>query len=236
MKALKWLAILGALALAVVLVGVVAWPVLAQDDGPLEQWARGRMMGGWRGGMTGNNGIGATAAYSGTTPCGGAYQGCQMMGSYVPTTTKPYSGTFGCGGFGQGCGGLGMMGGDLEGMTALREWMLQTGGMHTFVLGGWADALGMTPDELNAQLTAGKTPAQLVQEQGLSQEQLAAAMQSAMRAGLDKAVADGVLTREQADLMLGQMAEGYGRMAGRMGGAGGFGRGGCRGHFAPPSK
>jgi len=161
-----------------------------------------------------------------------------------------------------GNGGYGMMGGSAgmppalapgagvgnfaqngDGYASLRvnnmhQWMTTNGGMHTLVWNGLADALNLTPDGLNEQLASGKTLTQIAEAQGVSQEQLAAALETSVKAGLDKAVADGVLTQVQADQMLGHMAGNYAWMISQMGaGAGaGFGPGGCHGNFVPPSN
>jgi len=133
-------------------------------------------------------------------------------------------------------------------MSAMHNWMNSTGGMHTLVWDALAKALGLTTDELYAELNSGKTLTALVAE-----------LESAHQAGLAQAVADGVLTQEQADAMLSQMAgryewmldnldagAGYGKMGGRgsmMGGFfgqqgsnGQFIPGGCHGNFAPAAS
>ncbi|MBM2850617.1 MAG: uncharacterized protein HW418_3559, partial [Anaerolineales bacterium] len=110
--------------------------------------------------------------------------------------------------------------------------------VHTLVWNGLADALKLTPDELNEQLASGKTLIQIAEAQGVSQDQLAAALETSVKAGLDKAVADGVLTQAQADQMLSYMSGNYAWMLSHMGaGAGaGFGPGGCHGNFVPQTN
>ena len=141
-------------------------------------------------------------------------------------------------------GGAGMMGGYGQNgngwMNGMHQWVAETGGMHTLVWESLAEALGLTTDELNAELSSGKTLAQIAEEQGVSQEQLAASLETAVQAGLEQAVADGVLTQEQADAMLAHMAGNYGWMIAQMGsnmGAGaGYGPGGCHGNGVPQSN
>jgi hypothetical protein len=139
----------------------------------------------------------------------------------------------------------GMMGGwaqqgDWGWMSAMHSWMSSTGGMHTLVWDSLAEALGLTTDELNAELDGGKTLAEIAEEQGLNPADLAAVLESAHVDGLAQAVADGALTQEQADAMLAQMEGRYEWMLENMfaGGGygmmgGGFGRGGCHGQYAP---
>jgi len=138
-----------------------------------------------------------------------------MMGNFAPNATWAFTGT----------NGYGMMGGNGP-VTGMRQWMLSMGGMHTIVWNGLYSALKLTPEELNAQLASGKTLAQIAEAQGVSQEQLAQALESAVKAGLDKAVADKVLTQEQADWMISHM--GTGGM--------GFGPGGCHGNLVPQEQ
>lgn len=142
-----------------------------------------------------------------------------------------------------GKGGWGMMGGNWESMQQMHEqmtqnggwgamqgWMRQygVGGMHETVWKALAEQLGLTPEELTAQVTGGKTLAQIAQEKGVSTKDLAAAMENGMKAGLAQAVKDGKLTQEQADLMLQNMSGRYEWMITNMGaGMMGPGGGGC---------
>jgi len=90
-----------------------------------------------------------------------------------------------------------------------------------------ASALGISVDELQAALQAGKSPLALMKELGLDAEQVHAGMQAAFEAALKQAVQDGVITQQQAD----QMSEaGFGgRMfaPGKRGFGGGFPGDGC---------
>lgn len=118
-------------------------------------------------------------------------------------------------------GGNGMMNGQttMNGidMNAMHQWMSTSDGMHTLVWNSLAEALNLTPQSLNSELSRGKTLTQVAAAQGVSQEQLAAALKSSVTAGLDQAVTDGALTREQADLMLNQMSRNFEWMLLQMG-------------------
>lgn len=70
-----------------------------------------------------------------------------------------------------------------------------------------ASVFGMTPEELQAAQDAGKTMWDLVEEQGMTQEQFAAKMLEARTQALEQAVADGVITQEQADWMSSRMSQ-----------------------------
>ena len=131
-------------------------------------------------------------------------------------------------------------------MGAMHNWMTSTGGMHTLVWDALANAFGLTTDELYVELNSGKTLTELASEKGLDKAALVAELESAHQAGLAQAVTDGILTQEQADAMLSQMAgnyewmidnmgsgAGYGMMGGRGGMMGGFGRQGGNGQFTP---
>lgn len=103
----------------------------------------------------------------------------------------------------------GTNGEDQSWMDQMHAWMSASGGMHEMVWKGLADALGMTPDELNAELANGKTIAQIAGSKGIQKEQLAAALQTSVKAGLEKAVADRVITQKEADQMLEHMGGNY---------------------------
>ncbi len=65
-----------------------------------------------------------------------------------------------------------------------------------------AQALGMTVEELQAAREEGKFIPELIEEQGLTQEEFQEAVQAAYEQMVDQAVADGVITQAQADLLL----------------------------------
>ena len=120
-----------------------------------------------------------------------------------------------------------------EWMQAMHGWM-SSGGMHTAVWQVLTEKLGMTSDELYAELQdGGKTLAEVAEEKGVSSTDLVTALETAHQQSLDQAVADGVLTQEQADSILANMAGRYEWMLDNMGagsGAGyGPGSGGCHG-------
>ena len=179
--------------------------------------------------------------------------GAGFVLAQTPTPPAPWGNGYGMmGGYGYqngspapGYGYGGMMGNfaqNGDGYASLRvnnlhQWMTTNGGMHTLVWNGLADALNLTPDGLNEQLASGKTLTQIAEAQGVSQEQLAAALETSVKAGLDKAVADDVLTQAQADQMLNQMGGNYEWMISHLGAGGmGFGPGGCHGNFVPQNN
>ena len=121
------------------------------------------------------------------------------------------------------------------------------GGMHWFGLGGrsWtqfdaaAEALGLTPNELFAELhDEGKTLAEIAEEKGVDmaavQDALNASRAEAQRQAIQQAVEAGNLSQEQADWLLEGLEKGFhpgGRGMGfggghMFGGGRGFGRGG----------
>jgi hypothetical protein len=133
-------------------------------------------------------------------------------------------------GNGGAIGNGGMMGGNWQsmqqmhnqmtqngGMSAMHEWMHQSGGVHDTVWNALAEKLGLTSEELTAQINSDKTLAQIAQEKGVATKNLAAIMETGMKAGLDQAVKDGKLTQEQADLMLKNMDGQYDWMITNMG-------------------
>ena len=146
------------------------------------------------------------------------------------------------GGTGQTGYGPGMMGGHggmmdayaqkgetWEGMNSMHQWMNTSGGMHTFVWDSLAETLGLTSDELTAEVNAGKTIAGIAEEQGISRTDLLVTLETAHTDSLAQAVSDGYLTREQADSLLAQMDGRYEWMLDNLGSATGMlgAGGGC---------
>lgn len=87
-----------------------------------------------------------------------------------------------------GCRGLGFWG---------RSWA---------VFDAAAEALGLTPEELFAELHAGKSLAEVAEAQGVDLEAVHEAMKAArveaMKQAIEQAVEEGRLTQEQADWLL----------------------------------
>lgn len=129
-------------------------------------------------------------------------------------------------------------------MNSMHQWMNASGGMHTFVWNALTEKLGLTSDELAAEVSNGKTIAQVAEEKGVSRADLIATLETAHKAALAQAVAAGYLTQEQADGILAQMAAhyewmldnagaGYGIRGGRGAMLGRFGQPGSSGQFVP---
>jgi len=92
-----------------------------------------------------------------------------------------------------------------------------------------AKALGLTPEQLFAELRAGKTLTQIAEAKGVKletiQEAIKAAQIEAMKQSIQQAVKDGKLTQAQADWLLKGLELGF------LPGRGGFGRGWGKGFF-----
>lgn len=93
-----------------------------------------------------------------------------------------------------------------------------------------AEALGISVDELNAARDEGTDLRELFQEQGLDRQTLRENMNNAMNDSLNQAVADGVITQEQADLLQEKAQSQFGGPDG-FGGPGFGGRGMPGGFF-----
>ncbi len=89
----------------------------------------------------------------------------------------------------------GMMGG--YGMMGAGSY----GPMHVEMVAALADALQLSPDEVQTRMNNGETPWQIAQDQGLTSEQAQQIILDAHDKALDQAVRDGLLTQEQADWM-----------------------------------
>lgn len=70
-----------------------------------------------------------------------------------------------------------------------------------------AQALGMTVEELQTAHEEGKFIPELIEEQGLTQEEFQEALQTAYEQMINQAVTDGVITQAQADLLLSAQAQ-----------------------------
>ena len=88
-----------------------------------------------------------------------------------------------------------------------------------------AAALGMSLEEFQAEKEAGTRMNELMETQGLDAETMRDNVQAALEAALDQALADGVISAEEAELLQDKMNsfENFGRRG--RGHKGGFGRG-----------
>ncbi len=111
---------------------------------------------------------------------------------------------------GRGFGPGGMMGGRGQGF------------MRDYMISAFADAVGLPVDQVNTRLANGETLSQIAIAQGKTEADLPALATQVRKAALDKAVADGVITQAQADLMLEHMNNYSGQGFGP-----GFGVGDC---------
>lgn len=130
-----------------------------------------------------------------------AFAGLAYAQDTTPTTpTTPWSG--GRGGMMNGARGGGMMNGASAGGMMLGG---SSGPMHTYMVEAYAQALGLTVEDIQAQIDAGKSMWQIVADQGLVEEEIRSVMIQARTLALNAMVADGLLTQEQADFRLERM-------------------------------
>ena len=105
------------------------------------------------------------------------------------------------------------------------------GAMHDYVEKALAEKLGIAEADIESELASGKTMYQIALDNGTAEADIPALLADVHAQAFDKAVADGVLTREQADFMLQRMADGgYGFGNCPMNGNGGSGYGRGHGH------
>lgn len=116
-----------------------------------------------------------------------------------------------------GRGGYGMMG-SCYGMMGSGY-----GAMHAYMLPAFAEALGISPEELQSRLDGGETMWDVARAQGLSDEEVYQVMEAAHSQAIEQAVEAGVLTQEQAGWMDGHMEQMHGE---------GFAPGSCHGSNA----
>lgn len=120
----------------------------------------------------------------------------------------------------QGYGPGMMMGGGSHGA------MMGAGVMHEQVWTAIATELGMSYDELVAAVQSGQTIAEIAEAQGVSLDDLQAAVLEVHQAQLAALVEQGVITQERADWMLERMAS---MPMFNLDFSGGFGPGACHG-------
>ncbi len=112
-------------------------------------------------------------------------------------------------------------------------------GLHSqAALEAAAKALGMTADELSAQLWGGKTLADIADEKGVDIATVKAAVEAAlvteMKTAIQQAVTDGTITQAKADWLIEGLDKGYwGAGRGNFGFGPGMGPGGPRGFGGP---
>ncbi len=121
---------------------------------------------------------------------------------------------YGPGGMMNGYGYGGMMGGRGRGFSR------GAGFMHDYMISAFANAVGLTVDQVNTRLSNGETLTQIANAQGYTGDKLTQLITQVRQAALAQAVKDGVITQSQADTMLQHMNE-------YMGPNFGFGFGDC---------
>jgi hypothetical protein len=97
------------------------------------------------------------------------------------------------------------------------------GELHSYMLQAIADSLDLTLDDLESKLAEGQSLLEVAAEQGVTEESLPAVLEEARAKSLQAAVADGVLTQEQADWMAQHSARSRLAPWGMMSGSWGYG-------------
>jgi len=105
-------------------------------------------------------------------------------------TSQPYTAP----GYGPGMmGGRGGLGGGMH--------FMDEGPYHEVMLSSFAEALGLTVDQLDARLGEGETMWQIAEDEGATRDEFIAIMQEARSSMLEQAVEDGFMSQDQADFM-----------------------------------
>jgi hypothetical protein len=98
--------------------------------------------------------------------------------------------------------GHGMMGSYGRGMgSGMVGWNGEYGPMHESMIAALAEALDLTPEELKSRHDAGETLWEIAEAEGLSGEENQELMISTHNFALEDAVANGLMTAEQAEWM-----------------------------------
>lgn len=89
----------------------------------------------------------------------------------------------------------------------MRMGSSEPGAMHAYMVSTLAAKLGISADEINEALTAGSTMYQIALDNGIPEAEIPALLSEVHSEALALAVADGVLTQEQAEWMTERMAQ-----------------------------
>jgi hypothetical protein len=142
-----------------------------------------------------------------------------------PGTPDPASGYGYFGGgmmYGSQGGGWGMMGrrGGFRAQATSGEY----GPLHEYIIAAFADALELSPEEIESRLAGGETMWQIADSQGMSFEAFGDLMIEARTNAIQAAADADVISQEQAEWMLQRMsqrqASGYGPGSGQCDGLG----------------
>ncbi len=176
---MKKVLIVGSVLVVLALVAGVAGVVYAQRGAPPTGQTQ---TGGYGPGMMSGSGYGM--------------MGRRVQAQSTQTPNGAQTGSYGYGMMGRGTGfGPGMMANG------------SYGPMHTYMIDALAAQIGMTPEELQAQIDSGKTPYQILSDQGKTAAEIQTIMQAAQDEALKQAVAAGAITQAQADWMDGHMEQ-----------------------------
>lgn len=100
--------------------------------------------------------------------------------------------------------------GTSTGMMGARGGMMGQAGsglLHDYMIAGFAQAFNMSVEELQARIDAGDTMYTVALELGYTQETFTELMVTVRTDAINQALADGVITQEQADWMLSRLAQ-----------------------------
>jgi hypothetical protein len=73
------------------------------------------------------------------------------------------------------------------------------GVLHDYMFQAMADSLGISVDDLSSRIEDGETSYQIALDLGFSEEEIFELMSTARDATIDQALADGVITQEEAE-------------------------------------
>ena len=120
--------------------------------------------------------------------------------SSVFAQTTPNGGSTGS--FGGGAMGNGRRGGS----QTYQGTGTQDGIVHDALISAFADALGLTVDELNTRLADGETMSEIALSTGMTYDEFRVLLNEIHELVIDQAVMDGIMTQTQARIYLAQEA------------------------------
>jgi hypothetical protein len=90
----------------------------------------------------------------------------------------------------------------------IMTWNDGEGPLHDYMMAAFAEALGLTPDALEARLESGESMYEIALAQGIAADKIAEVLQAARVKAIDAALADGAIDQQTADWM---KSRGFGR-------------------------
>ena len=129
-----------------------------------------------------------------------------VIGIALASTSSVFAQTTSNGGSTGSFGGGAMGNGRRGGSQGNQTYAPQDGIVHDALISAFADALGLTVDELNTRLADGETMSEIALSTGMTYDEFRVLLNEIHELVIDQAVMDGIMTQTQARIYLAQEA------------------------------